>query len=144
MYLIGYIAYGLHLWYKISIFAEIYRKPISLHPGLATSLHNSKTTALADLGSEKHHNKSTLVRKYTLGGGLDSKSQTKYYNIATQSNRCIKHDLYLALQQIILFVAFHLFVVIAHVRNPRISKTMKKRPPENHSKAIIQRQQTAA
>ena len=39
LYLIDYIAYGLHLWYKICIFKEICRKPISLHPGLATSLH---------------------------------------------------------------------------------------------------------
>ena len=38
MYLIDYIAYGLHLWYIISIFKKICRKPISQHPGLATSL----------------------------------------------------------------------------------------------------------
>ena len=28
LYLIGYIAYGLHFWYKIQIFKEICRKPI--------------------------------------------------------------------------------------------------------------------
>ena len=38
LYLIGYIAYGLHLWYKIRKIKEIYRKPIDLHPGLGNSL----------------------------------------------------------------------------------------------------------
>ena len=33
-----YIAYGLHLWYKIQIFKEICRKPIPLPPGLGSSL----------------------------------------------------------------------------------------------------------
>ena len=41
LYLIDYIAYELHLWYKICIFKEICRKPISLHPGLATSLQRT-------------------------------------------------------------------------------------------------------
>ena len=31
--------YGLHLCYEIIIFKDMCRKPISLHPGLATSLH---------------------------------------------------------------------------------------------------------
>ena len=38
LYLIDYIAYGLHLCNKITIVREICREPISLHPGLATSL----------------------------------------------------------------------------------------------------------
>ena len=38
LYLIDYIAYGLHLWYKIYLFKEICRKPITLHPGLGSSL----------------------------------------------------------------------------------------------------------
>ena len=38
LYLIDYIVYGLHLWYKIKVFEEICRKPIPQHPGLATSL----------------------------------------------------------------------------------------------------------
>ena len=38
LYLIDCVAYGLHLWYKTTIFQEICREPISLHPGLATSL----------------------------------------------------------------------------------------------------------
>ena len=37
-YLINYIAYGLHLWYKILIIKEICRKPIPLHPGLGSGL----------------------------------------------------------------------------------------------------------
>ena len=41
MYLIDYIAYGLQLWYKIKNVKEICRKLISLHPGLATSLHKA-------------------------------------------------------------------------------------------------------
>jgi len=36
-----YIAYGLHLWYKIRKIKEIYRKPIDLHPGLGNSLESS-------------------------------------------------------------------------------------------------------
>ena len=39
LYLIDYIVYGLHLSHKILIFKEICRKPISRHPGLATSLN---------------------------------------------------------------------------------------------------------
>ena len=39
LYLIDYIVYGLHLWYKILIFKEICPKPIPLHPGLGSSLH---------------------------------------------------------------------------------------------------------
>ena len=39
LYLIKNIAYGLHLWYKIKNLNEIRHKTISLHPGLATSLH---------------------------------------------------------------------------------------------------------
>ena len=42
MYLIDYIAYGLHLWYKIRKIKEIYRKPIDLHPGLGNSLIESR------------------------------------------------------------------------------------------------------
>ena len=38
-YLTDNIAYGLHVYYKINISTEICLKPISLHPGLATSLH---------------------------------------------------------------------------------------------------------
>ena len=38
MYLLDYIAYGLHLCYKITTFKEISREPIFLHPCLATSL----------------------------------------------------------------------------------------------------------
>ena len=38
MYLIDYIAYGLHLWYIIYFFKEICRKPIPLHPGLGSTL----------------------------------------------------------------------------------------------------------
>ena len=41
LYLIGYIAYGLHVWYKIYIFKGIYRKPIFLYPGLGSSLECS-------------------------------------------------------------------------------------------------------
>ena len=40
LYLIDYIAYGLHLWYKILIFKEICRKPIPLHPGLGKGLYS--------------------------------------------------------------------------------------------------------
>ena len=36
--LIDQIAYGLHLWYKMNIFKEICRKPISQHPGLGKGL----------------------------------------------------------------------------------------------------------
>ena len=36
--IVYYIAYGLHLGYTISIFKEICRKPMSLHPGLGSSL----------------------------------------------------------------------------------------------------------
>ena len=36
--IIDYIAYGLHLWYKIYIFREICQKPIPLHPGFGSSL----------------------------------------------------------------------------------------------------------
>ena len=39
MYLIGYIAYGLHLLYKHIFVKEICRKPIPLHPGLGSSLY---------------------------------------------------------------------------------------------------------
>ena len=39
LYLIDYIAYGFHLSYKVQIVKESCRKPISLHPGLATSLY---------------------------------------------------------------------------------------------------------
>ena len=38
LYLIGYIAYGLHLWYKIKMIKEICRKPISPTSCLANSL----------------------------------------------------------------------------------------------------------
>ena len=38
LYLIDYIAYGLHLWYKILNLQEICRKPIQKHPGLGSSL----------------------------------------------------------------------------------------------------------
>ena len=38
LYLIGYIVYGFHLWYKIHFVKEICRKPILLHPGLGSSL----------------------------------------------------------------------------------------------------------
>ena len=38
LYLIDYIACGLHLWYTIQIFNEIWREPISQHPGLGRSL----------------------------------------------------------------------------------------------------------
>ena len=38
MYIIEYIAYGFHLWYKIKIVTQIVRKPTSQHPGLGTSL----------------------------------------------------------------------------------------------------------
>ena len=41
LYLIDYIANGLHFWYKILIIKEISRKPISLHPGLGSSLSNA-------------------------------------------------------------------------------------------------------
>ena len=41
-YLIDYIAYGLHLWYKIKMFKEMCRKPISLHSGLGSSLQFAK------------------------------------------------------------------------------------------------------
>jgi hypothetical protein len=40
LYSVDYIAYGFHLWYKDLIFKEICRKPISQHPGLATSLES--------------------------------------------------------------------------------------------------------
>ena len=40
LYLIDYIAHGLHLWYKIYIFKELCRKPIPVHPGLGSSLVN--------------------------------------------------------------------------------------------------------
>ena len=46
LYLIDYIAYGLHLLYKIYIFKEICRKPIPLHPGLGSSLHNNSVLFL--------------------------------------------------------------------------------------------------
>ena len=39
MYLIDYIAYGLHLWYTTYIFKEMCRKPIPLHPGLGKGLN---------------------------------------------------------------------------------------------------------
>ena len=39
LYLIDYVVYGLHLWYEIEIFQEVCRKPISLHPGLGSSLY---------------------------------------------------------------------------------------------------------
>ena len=38
MYLIDYIVYRLHLRYKVQIFNEVCGKPVSQHPGLATSL----------------------------------------------------------------------------------------------------------
>ena len=37
-YLIENIAYGLHLWYKVYIFKESCREPISEHPGLGKGL----------------------------------------------------------------------------------------------------------
>ena len=37
LYLHKYIAYGLHLWFKIWMFKEMCRKFISQHPGLATT-----------------------------------------------------------------------------------------------------------
>ena len=40
LHLIYYIAYGLHLWYKLQMFKEISWEPISLHPGLGNSLQN--------------------------------------------------------------------------------------------------------
>ena len=47
MYLVDYIAYGLHLWYKIYIFKEIYRKPIFQHPGLGSTLNRQYLLKLA-------------------------------------------------------------------------------------------------
>ena len=44
LYLINYIAYGLHVWYNIEIFKVICRTPISLHPGLGSSLPNAKSS----------------------------------------------------------------------------------------------------
>ena len=39
LYLIKYIVYGLHLWYKIYFFfKELSREPIPLYPGLGSSL----------------------------------------------------------------------------------------------------------
>ena len=40
LYPIGYIAYGLHIWYGHSRINEICSKPISQHPDLATGLHD--------------------------------------------------------------------------------------------------------
>ena len=40
LYLIDYVANGLHLHYKLYILREMCRGPISQHPGLATSLFN--------------------------------------------------------------------------------------------------------
>ena len=53
MYLIDYIAYGLHLWYKIYFFEEICRKPISQHPGLGKGLYfrNVSSVIMAPLGN---------------------------------------------------------------------------------------------
>ena len=40
MYLIDYIAYGLHLWYGIEMFKEMCRKRISQHPDLGPGLQH--------------------------------------------------------------------------------------------------------
>ena len=34
IYLVDYLAHGLHLWYKLKIFRGMCRKPISQHPRL--------------------------------------------------------------------------------------------------------------
>ena len=44
--LIDYTVYGLHSCYKINIFKEICRKPISQHPGLGSSLDQGLASSL--------------------------------------------------------------------------------------------------
>ena len=54
MYLIDYIAYGLHLWYTMQKNKEMCRKPISLHPGLGSSLQCVRMLAIKFEKLESH------------------------------------------------------------------------------------------
>ena len=46
LYREDYIVYGFHSWYKILIFKEICRKPISQHPGLGKGLQRTQIRLL--------------------------------------------------------------------------------------------------
>ena len=76
LYLIGYIAYGLHLLYKIQIFKEICRKPIPLHPGLGSSLFT-----LFDVGSFLQNTKIICKSLPTPIGGFSMLLNPPKYNI---------------------------------------------------------------
>ena len=69
LYLMDYIAYGLHLWYTITIFKEICRKAMSLHPGLATSLAGNRVYKSATMGARRILY--IYVREHTLALILD-------------------------------------------------------------------------
>ena len=64
LYLIDDIASGLHLLYKMTILKEIGRKPISLHPGLATRLTYSYKLSQSFAHNAENFQKSVKVDKW--------------------------------------------------------------------------------